>query len=168
MPTLLSFFGSHCLLESKKGDSKGLQCPILVGTSVRAVVPWSVGRKMSRRARLWMPPLQDPWALLQQSVAWNGSAIVGEKGNSSLANKQKKVAAPWDHCLPDRFRSWQGPTQRSLFRKKTGRKWACVVAFAQCSDTVHLFKQRIWMIFETKKKNCNNKGIYEAVWRLKF
>ena len=56
-----------------------------------------------------MSLLQDPWARLQQSVARNGSAIVGEKGNSTLADTQKKAAAPPDHSLPDRLWSWQGP-----------------------------------------------------------
>lgn len=96
-----------------------LLCPFVVGTRVWPMVPRSVGRKMSRRARLWMSLLQDPWARLQQSVAWNGSAIVGEKGNSTLADTQKQTAAPSDHSLPDRFWSWQGPhTGHCLGRKE--------------------------------------------------
>lgn len=88
-----------------------LRCPILVGTWVQAMVPWSVGRKMSRRP-LWMSLPQDPWALPQQSVASNRSAIVGEKGNSTLAHRHSGPLSAWS--VPD----LTGSTQRSLFGKK--------------------------------------------------
>ncbi len=112
------------------------------------MVPWSVGRKMSRRATLWMSLLQDPWAWPQQSVAWNESAIVGEKGNSTLADTQKKGSGPTGPLSAWSVLELAGSTQRSLFGKKRGGKWLCVVSVAQRSDTVHLFMRRIWMIVE--------------------
>lgn len=51
--------------------------------------------------------------------------------------------------------AWMAPelaesTERSFSMKKAGRKWVCVVAFAHCSDTVHLSKVIILMIVGEK------------------
>lgn len=145
----LGFFDSHCFTIVKNAGSVwvvGLQCPIIFGTGVRPMVPWSVGRKMSRRAKLWMSLLQDPWAQLQQSVAWNESAIVGEKGNSTLADTQKKAAAPLDRSLPDQFWSWQGPHKGHCWGRKEEGNGFCVW-FLTLSVLIHLiFSWIIWLI----------------------
>lgn len=103
-----------------------LRCPILVGTWVQAMVPWSVGRKMSRRP-LWMCLPQDPWAQPQQSVASNRSAIVGEKGNSTLAHRQRPL---WTTlCLiGSRF---DRVYTKVIVWEEGSKKWVCVLAFGQ-------------------------------------
>lgn len=171
MPTLLLvpwLLSGWLKKKEKKRESESVSmwiimlfCPILVGTRVRPMVPWSVGRKMSRRARLWMSLLQDPWAQLQQSVAWNGSAIVGEKGNSTLAGAQNETAAPLDHSLPDRSWSWQDPHKGHCLGRKEGGKgfvWL-IFFFPQTPKRYHLFKVMIWVTVDINTRRRNHKKI---------
>lgn len=74
---------------------------------------------------------QDPRAQPQQSVASNRSAIVGEKGNSTLADIQTYGPLWTTLCLiGSRFDKVY--TKVILWEEKS-KKWLCVLAFGQIS-----------------------------------
>lgn len=103
---------------------------------------------------------QDPWAQPQQSVASNRSAIVGEKGNSTLAHRQRPL---WTTlCLiGSRF---DRVYTKVIVWEEGSKKWVCVLAFGLFRQNFYFVFREIIIVIKVIQKTFTNAEYATALW----